>query len=195
MRNIKPEIRIIGFDDAPFIPRSKGKAIVIGVVFRGGSFIDGVLRTEVTIDGMNATKVLINKINKSKHKDQLQVIMLKGVTIAGFNLVDIKELNRETHLPVIVVSRKKPNMEKIKKALRNFKDFRKKWECIKHAGKINDLKIEKNKNICFQFSGLKKEQAEEIILLTCTRSLIPEPLRVAHLIASGLVKGESGGRA
>lgn len=195
MRIIKPEIRIVGFDDAPFIPRSKGKAIVIGVVFRGGSFLDGVLKTEVTIDGLDATKILIEKINKSKHKDQLQVIMLNGITIAGFNLVDIKELNKKTHLPVIVVNRKKPNMEKIKNALKNFRDFKERWKCIEHAGKVYKLKIEKNKNIYFQFTGLKKEVAEEIILLSCTRSLIPEPLRTAHLIASGLVKGESGGRA
>jgi len=57
------------------------------------------------------------------------------------------------------------------------------------------MKIEKNKNIYYQFKGLSKEEVEKIIKLSCTRSLIPEPLRVAHLIASALIKGESGGRA
>ena len=195
MRTIKKEIRIVGFDDAPFIPRSKGKVPVIGVVSRGGSFLDGIIKTEVTIDGMDATDVLIKTVNKSKHKEQLRVIMLNGITVGGFNLVNISKLFKKTGLPVIVVNRKNPNLEKIKKALRNFKDFKKRWECIENAGKIYKLRIEKNKNIYFQFKGLKQNEAEKIIELSCTRSLIPEPLRIAHLIASALIKGESGGRA
>ena len=117
MRKIKQEIRIVGFDDAPFIPRSKGKVPVIGVVFRGGSFLDGVLRTDVTIDGMDATQILIDVINRSKHKQQLRAIMLKGITVGGFNMIDIAELNEKTGLPIIVVNRKMPNLKDIKNAL------------------------------------------------------------------------------
>ena len=56
MRSVKKEIRIIGFDDGPFIPRSKGKVPVVGVVYRGGNYLDGILKIEVEIDGMNSTK-------------------------------------------------------------------------------------------------------------------------------------------
>jgi len=195
MLNIKKEIRILGFDDGPFIPRSKGKVPVIGVVFRGGNFLDGILKTDVSIDGIDATDILTGIINKSRHKKQLRVIMLKGITIGGFNIIDISRLNEKTGLPVIVVNRRMPNLNDIKNALKNFADFEARWECIQYAGKIYKMKIEKNKNIYFQFKGLQKEEAKRIIKLSCTRSLIPEPLRVAHLIASALVKGESEGRA
>jgi len=195
MKNIKHEIRILGFDDAPFIPRSKGNVPVIGVVFRGGDFLDGVLKTEVKIDGMDATKILTDLINRSKHKEQLRIIMLDGITLGGFNTINISELYEKTGLPVIAINRKKPNLEKIKTALKNFDDFDERWECVKDAGRFYKTKIVKNKNIYFQFKGLKRIEAEKIIKLSCTRSLIPEPLRVAHLIASALVKGESGGRA
>ena len=192
---IKREIRIVGFDDGPFVPRTKGKAIIVGVVFRGGDFLDGVLKTEVEIDGMDATKKLINLINNSRHKPQLRVIMLNGITVAGFNLIDIKGLYGQTSLPVIVVNRRKPNLKKIEGALKHFKDFEDRWNCIKNAGRIYRMKIEKNKYLYYQFKGLKRNEVEKIIRLSCTRSLIPEPLRVAHLIASAMIKGESGGRA
>ncbi len=195
MRTIKKEIRILGFDDAPFIPRSKAKVPVIGVFFRGGSFLDGIIKTEITVDGLDATRILTRVINKSKHKKQLRVIMLNGITIGGFNLIDIQDLYEKTTLPVIAINRKMPNLKKIQKALQNFDDFEKRWEYIKKAGKIYKMNIKNNKNIYFQFIGLKIEEAKKIIKLSCTRSLIPEPLRIAHLIGSALVKGESGGRA
>jgi len=195
MRVIKKEIRIAGFDDAPFKPKSKGKVPIIGVVFRGGDFLDGVFKTDVEIDGMDATEVLVKLLNKSKHKEQLKVIMLNGITMGGFNMIDISILLQKTGLPVIVINRKKPNLKNIKIALKNFKDFEDRWKCIKNAGRIYNMKLEKNKNIYYQFKGLKQKEAEKIIRLSCTRSLIPEPLRVAHLMASALIKGESGGRA
>ena len=64
-----------------------------------------------------------------------------------------------------------------------------------HTGKIYKIEIKKNKSLYYQFIGLRKDEAERVIRLSCTRSLIPEPLRVAHLIASAIVKGESKGRA
>ena len=39
------------------------------------------------------------------------------------------------------------------------------------------------------------ETAKEVIRLSSTRGCIPEPLRVAHLLATAFVKGESYGRA
>jgi len=90
---------------------------------------------------------------------------------------------------------KKANLGKIKKALENFEDFEKRWNCIKNAGKIYEMELKKDKKLYYQFIGLEKDQVEKIIKLSCVRSLIPEPLRVAHLIASGVVRGESHGRA
>jgi len=168
---------------------------VIGVVYRGGNFFDGVIKTEITGDELDATDKITEIVNKSRHKEELRVLMFKGVTIGGFNIIDIKKLHEKTNLPVIVVTRKKPDFEKIKKALRNFDDFEKRWKFIRNAGKIYKIEIEKNKSLHYQFIGLQRNEAEKIINLSCTRSLIPEPLRVAHLIASAMVKGESKGRA
>lgn len=192
---LKSEIRILGFDDGAFIPRSKSLVPVIGVIFRGGKFLDGALKTEVEVDGTEATEKLVKLINNSRHKQQLKVIMLDGVTLAGFNIVDVKKLYEKTKLPVIVVNRKMPRLKKVKNALKNLDDFEKRWKKILNAGEIKRMKLNDKVDLYYQCIGIKDETAEEAIALSCTRSNIPEPLRVAHLLATALVKGESSGRA
>ncbi|NIU39030.1 hypothetical protein GWN65_03390, partial [Candidatus Bathyarchaeota archaeon] len=41
----------MGVDDGIFVPHTKGTVDVVGVVYRGGYWLDGVMRTEVTVDG------------------------------------------------------------------------------------------------------------------------------------------------
>jgi hypothetical protein len=192
---LKSEIRILGFDDSAFTPRSKDLVPVIGVVFRGGQFLDGLLRTEVLVDGMDSTEKIINILKSTRHRQQLKVIMFDGITLAGFNLVDVKRVYEETGLPVIVINRKMPNLVKVKKALRRFDDFDSRWKIIEDAGKIKECFVKDFKKVYYQNIGIDDETAKEVIKLSCTRSYIPEPLRIAHIIATGLVKGESHGRA
>jgi len=196
-RQMKGEIRILGFDDGAFEPRSGKKVPVIGVVFRGGKVLDGALLTEVTIDGDDATDAIVKLINSSRHKQQLKVIMFDGVTLAGFNVVDIQKIHEQTNIPVIVINRKHPDLKKVRKALNNFADGEEKWEAILHAGKIKDCYVSEKdfKKIYYQSIGLTDEQTRQIIKLSCTRGFIPEPLRVAHLLATAIVRGESYGRA
>lgn len=191
----KSEIRILGFDDGPFTPRSKESVPVIGVIFRGGNFLDGVLRTEVTVDGTDATLKIIKLINTTRHKQQLRVVMFDGITVGGFNVVDISQVCEKTGLPVMVINRKHPDIKKVKNALKHFDDFEKRWKMIENAGKIKVCDLGEKKKVYYQAVGLNDEEAEEIIQLSSTRSFIPEPLRVAHLIVTAVVKGESGGRA
>jgi hypothetical protein len=128
-------------------------------------------------------------IEKCKFKPQLQAILLDGIALGGFNIVDINELNKKTKLPVIVVIRKYPDFDEIKKALKKIGKIEK-YKLIEKAGKV-----EKIGKIYVQIAGISLRDAEEILKICCTRSLLPEPIRVAHLIGAGIVKGESKGDA
>ena len=192
-RVIKKEIRILGIDDAPFPPHTKNNVMLIGTIFRGGTWLDGVLRTYIKGDGTDSTLKIIKMVNGSRHKDQMGVIMLDGITFGGFNIVNIKEIFNETGVPVIVIMRKFPNFEKIKKALTKFEDSLKRWSVIQEAGTV--YKIENKEPLYIQICGIDLEDAEEIVGLATTRSAIPEPIRAAHLIGAGVITGESKGSA
>jgi uncharacterized protein len=186
---LKKEIRVIGIDDSPFKKFKNGKVLVVGTIFRGGFFLDGVLSTQVNIDGNDSTKKIIEMINKCKFKPQLQCIFLDGIAVAGFNVIDIKELNKKTKLPVIVIIRRKPNIENIKKALIKLKK-RSRIKLIEKAGSV--ISVE---GVYMQLAGISIDKAKEIVKIVCTRSLIPEPIRIAHIIASGITYGQSRGKA
>lgn len=192
-RKIKQEIRILGIDDAPFTPWTKKKVMVIGTVFRGGNWLDGILRTYILVDGSDATDNITRMINNSRHKDQLRVIMLDGITFAGFNVVNIRKLFEATEIPVVVIIRKFPRFEKIKKALKKFDDWERRWGSVLDAGRV--YKVENEEPIYIQAYGIDIEDAKEIVRISTTRSAIPEPIRVAHLIAAGVATGESKGNA
>jgi endonuclease V-like protein UPF0215 family len=145
------------------------------------------LHTEIEVDGIDATEKISSMIISSSHFKQLRVVVLNGITFAGFNVVDIRALNAETRLPIIAVTREKPNLGEIREALRHLPKSRERWSMIINAGEISEVATRREEEkIYVQIAGAAKEDAHRILQLTSTRSNIPEALRVAHLIASGI---------
>lgn len=187
-KKLKKEARVIGIDDAPFIKGDKKKVLVAGVIYRGGNYLDGVVSCKVKIDGEDATEKISEMINKSKFKPQLQIIFLKGISVAGFNVINVFELSEKTKLPIIIVMRDYPNYKKIYSALKIIKQEHK----IKLIREIpKPLKVEK---IYIQYINTTLAKTKEWLKITCIHSFVPEPIRVAHIIARGVVSGESRGR-
>ena len=190
---MKSQIRLIGIDDSPFTFNDKYSSI-IGVIMRGGSYIECVLHDRVSIDGDDATIICKKMIGKTRHKKQLKAILLDGISLGGFNVVDINELFSYTNIPVITITRDKPDFIKIEKALKkNFKDWKDRLNLIK-KGRLHKIETSHNP-IYIKCVGLLINEAKEIIKISTIRGVIPEPIRVAHLIGSGLERGESYGKA
>lgn len=187
LRVVKPEIRVLGVDDGKFVPHSRTQVPVVGIVFRGGYWFEGVMSTTITVDGFDSTEKICKMVINSPHYKQLRVILLNGITLGGFNVVDIKTLNRQTDLPVVAVTDKKPNMADVHAAVQTLSGSEERWAAVLSAGEIFSVSTKYGKRkIYVEIAGLSKEVAEQVLRLTSTRSKIPEPLRVAHLVASGI---------
>ncbi|BAD86222.1 hypothetical protein, conserved, DUF99 family [Thermococcus kodakarensis KOD1] len=191
IRKVKPQIRVLGFDDGTFSFSSKlkhEKTILIGVVMKGSLEVVGVLSRWITVDGRDVTDAMINSVNSSRFKD-LRVILLKGITYAGFNVVDLERLHNETGLPVVVVVRKKPDILAMEDALRkHFRDAEERIALLRKTPPLVELVPDK---LYFQTVGLDEKTAAEVIKVTTRTGFIPEPLRLAHMIASAVMTGES----
>lgn len=186
---LKKEARVVGFDDAPFRKGIDHETMIVGTIYRGGQFMDGVISTRVKVDGHDATRRIADLVVRSKFYPQLQAILLDGIAVGGFNVIDVWQLHEKTKLPVIITIRDYPDYEKIEAALVKI-GMRAKIKLLRKAGTP-----EPAGKIFIQCAGCTHQEAEKIVRLTSTHSQIPEPLRAAHLIAGGVTRGESKGRA
>jgi endonuclease V-like protein UPF0215 family len=197
---LKPQIRILGIDDSPHYKGQSNKVLVVGVLFRGGDYLDNLISTFVELDGRDSTDKIAQMVRSSRILGTLRAIMLDGIALAGFNIIDIHKLSESLGCPVIVVTRKKPNYSAIQKALKKFSDYSERWELIQKAGEVKEYlaktkQLAKPTKIYFQFCGASEETVRGILKLTIKHSAIPEPIRIAHIIGQGIVLGESKGRA
>jgi hypothetical protein len=180
---------VVGFDDYPFPRFHRGNVQIVGTVYCGLR-LDGVIRGHIRKDGSNATDKLEQLLLNSKFAIQAQLVMLQGIALGGFNVVDIHALSARLNRPVLVVIRRKPNLESVKDALLNFvPGGARKWRLIERAGNAEPVA-----EVFVQRAGLSLTEAEKVIRQYAVHSRIPEPLRVAHLIAGGIATGQSRGR-
>lgn len=181
---------VVGFDDAPFERTHHGDVLVVGTVF-AATRLDGVLSGKLRRDGANSTRVIGEMVRACRFFPQVHAVLLQGITFAGFNVVDLARLHADLGLPVLVVSRKRPDLAAMRSALLDHvPGGARKWRLIEAAGPMEAIG-----RLHVQRAGLNLAQATALLAQLCVHSLVPEPLRVAHLIAGGLITGESRGRA
>ncbi len=172
---------VVGFDDGPFRPDHRGDVDLIGAVF-SGLRLDGVLRTRVRRDGVNATERMAEAIEASRFQPQLQLVMLQGIAVAGFNVVDIQALNRRLGIPVLVVSRREPDLGAMRAALLgSVRGGKRKWLLVERTGPPHKIG-----HLWFQCAGCSCGAASTLVKRLAVHGLMPEPLRSAHLIAGGI---------
>ena len=182
---MRKRARVVGFDDS-----FKGDVCYLIGCVTESDYVEGFMVEKISVDGMDSTEKILKMLSKSKFRGQIKCIFLSGITFGGFNVVDVERIFERTGIPVIVVMRKMPDMGKIERALRNVSMPEKRLELFKKAGEVKKIG-----NIFVQLKGCDEEFAKEVIKNTTKKGNIPEALRIAHLVASAIVHGESRGKA
>ena len=189
---MKPQVRILGIDDSPF-KFGDSTALVVGALVRIPNYLEGVMKTEVTVDGSDSTEKIIEMVSRSRYRDQIRAIMIDGIALAGFNVLDIGRLQESLHAAVITITRDEPDFPSMRTALKkHFDDWDTRYELITRL-KLRKIQTEHNPLYACTV-GMEWREADEIIKASTVRGVVPEPVRIAHLISAAMVKGESYGR-
>ncbi|MBX3251531.1 MAG: DUF99 family protein, partial [Myxococcales bacterium] len=133
-------MNVIGFDDAPFDREHRGDVTLVGAVC-ARTRLDGVLVGRVRRHGRNATTQMIELVTRSPFREHVRAILLQGIAVGGFNVVDIHTLSRALERPVIVVARRAPDLAAMRAFLeRGVPGWRRKWSLIEAAGPMEPLR-------------------------------------------------------
>mgnify|MGYP001334888332 CR=1 FL=1 len=179
---------VIGFDDAPFVRADRSDVALVGTVC-SGTRLDIVVRGWVKRDGTDATDTMV-KLVREKSLVHVRAVLLQGITVAGFNVVDVHRLTRELGMPVLVVMRRRPKLEQFFKAMEAVPGAAQRRALVEAAGEPEPVG-----GVWVQRVGLTRAEVERVLERTTVHGNIPEPLRLAHIIAGGMTTGKSRGRA
>jgi endonuclease V-like protein UPF0215 family len=190
---MKAKSRFLGIDDGPF-HFGDDEVPLVGVAVQAPSYIEAVLMTRAHVDGRDATERILGMIRTSRYREGLRMVFLNGIAVGGFNVIDLNTLHRDLRVPVVTITRRAPDLDAIRDALRRkFDDWEERWALIKDHG-IEQVTTH-HTPLHVTYVGATRADVVEAIALTTVRGALPEPLRVAHLVAAATVKGESHGRA
>lgn len=128
---------VIGFDDVPFAPDYVGP--VVGAVFTSLQ-VTGVVIGQVEKDGADAAEQLVRLVRETRFAEHVQLVLLQGIALAGFNVVDVFYLHQQLEMPVLVVSRKMPDLPAVKNALlTQIAQGGQKWRIIEQLGPLEPV--------------------------------------------------------
>ncbi len=181
---------VLGVDDGPFEKyRTDGRAPIVGVMMEGHDLVEAIAVTDFPVDGDGVTEFLSDWIRARRFAPALHGVLFGGITLAGLAVLDPTALARALGTPVVVVNRKDRSDEPLRGALLTA-GFPDRAALLAAA----PPSIALPGGLRASIAGGAPELAAELIARTRAKSDLPEPLRLAHLFAHALVRGESRGR-
>lgn len=162
---------------------------LVAVLMQGASVVEGIAVTSFAVDGDGATQYLARWIGGLRWRPALHAVVLGGITIAGLGLVDLGGLSAALDVPVLAVTRRDTASSAVGRALvaAGLEDRLAILHRTPPARRVDD-------GLYVASEGADLEWAAGILRATRHRAQLPEPLRIAHLIAAALVRGQSKGR-
>jgi endonuclease V-like protein UPF0215 family len=181
---------LLGIDDGPVTKGSPDGVVVVGVIMEGGDLVEGVAITRFPVDGDDATGFLGEWIRSLRVQPALHGVLLGGITIAGLGVIDLEALAKQAGVPVIAVNRRDPTDHQLERALRATGLEERLAIVDRTPGAVRP-----GTRVYLSCAGVEVPEAARLVRACTQKSDLPEPLRIAHLIARAATTGESRGRA
>jgi len=176
----KKAIRALGVAES--FRKNSASAFLAGVVMRSDLIIDGFSLGRTTISGDDATDSVISLYSSLGRKD-INLIMIGGTVISMYNIVDVNRVFEETGKPVLAVTYR-PS-EGIEEAIK--KHFPDNWEgkieAYRRLGPRREITLKNGFKVFVRSAGIDDYDSKLVLNKFTVFGRIPEPIRVARLIA------------
>ncbi|WXG43400.1 MAG: DUF99 family protein [Promethearchaeati archaeon SRVP18_Atabeyarchaeia-1] len=186
----KKGMRVLGIAES-FSKGEGGRSVLAGIVMRKDLVIDGFAVTGITVGGMDATEGVL-QLYKSLERTDVNLIMIAGCVIAWFNVLDLARVSEEVHLPLICVTYEES--EGLEKYFKEYfpQDWEKRLSTFNRNCTRNAAELRTGYRVFIRELGIEFDEAVRVLDSFTLEGGVPEPLRLARLLARTIHKSQTG---
>ena len=182
----KRGIRTLGISES-FIKSKSKRSVLAGVVMRADLIFDGFSFAQTTVGGIDATTSVIELYQKLARRD-INLLLLNGCVISWFNIISLERVHKDTGLPLICVTYEES--EGLERYLLEYfgDEAEERIKRYHENGEREELRLHTGKTIFARYLGIDREEATRILDKFTLQGAVPDPLRVARLLARAIVQ-------
>jgi len=175
----KPGLRALGIAES-FV-RSRPTSTIAGVVMRADLRVDGLAYAHATVGGDDGTEAVLSLYRQLDRAD-VNALILSGAALSWFNIIDLQEVFEKTERPLICLTyEESPGLEKY--ICEYFQCPEEKLRRYVHLGARVSVRLRTGFEVHVRVLGLSAEDARILLNKFVLDGRIPEPVRVARLVA------------
>ncbi|MGC9515795.1 DUF99 family protein [Methanocrinis sp.] len=184
----KRGVRVLGIAES--FTKKEPLSRLAGVVMRKDLRIDGFGLAEISVGGDDATEGVLDIFRGLERRD-INALLLNGSVISWFNIVDLDRVREETDLPVISLTYEES--EGLEGYIREyFTHPQQKIELYRSLGPREPLRLKTGFEVYARFLGATAEETKGLLNSFTLEGKVPEPLRVARLLARSILRADAG---
>lgn len=199
---MKPNITILGIDDSPHSREDLTNAIkkgtppkmvqLIGVTCKGNQLLH-VSHHPIEVDGTDATAAVLALYKKTPFNPEIKLILINSPTVGGFNIINPKPIFDQIHVPIVFLSENRPTSKIAEVYAKIFPNRSEQISTLQSLNTIEELAIPIITNpkiigrVYYYIFGATNQEIKPVLLALSLYSAVPEPLRLAHVIASSFI--------
>ena len=169
-----------------FKPNSS-KSIFAGIVMRRDFVIDGFVFGSATLEGDDATDAILKMYDDLQRPD-ISYVLISGLIVSMYNIIDIKKLYDSLKIPIIGISYN--DSQGLEDAFKHhFPDsFESKLVAYQKLGKREKISLSTSHDVFVRKEGCTLSDITHLLDELTLHGSIPEPIRVSQLLAKTLLQ-------
>ena len=176
-----------GLAIAESFKQNSSKSIFSGIVMRRDFVIDGFVFGSATLEGNDATDTILKMYDDLQRPD-INYVLISGLIVSMYNIIDIKKLHESLQIPIIGISYH--DSEGIKDAIKHHfpNSFESKISEYQKLGKREKITLDTLHDVFIRKEGCTIEDVKYLLNKLTLHGSVPEPVRVSQLLANTLLK-------
>tara|TARA_Y100001949_G_scaffold145243_1_gene128333 strand:+ start:544 stop:1119 length:576 start_codon:yes stop_codon:yes gene_type:complete len=165
------------------------KSVLTGIVMSTDLVIDGFILGHSTIGGDDATDSILSMYEKLDRPD-VSFVLISGIVISLYNIVNVKRISEKIGLPVIGVTYK--DSDGIEEAIKHHfpESYESKLAEYSGLGSREKITLHTSHDLYIRNEGCTVAEATQLLNRLTLHGSFPEPLRIAQMLANTLLKAK-----